>query len=136
MKGLGPILIWLFISALAAMPLAIFSSGTKPGKLVRLCSGLVCILCAYQFLSQLGSDRKSPSPLWFMVGIPYFYAFLAQVFRRKGIPLIETLVGLLAFVMLQELSDKGVYSAAAAMVAVSLVYLATAKLAPIRNVGE
>jgi hypothetical protein len=131
MKGLGPILAWLAISALAATPFAIFRGNTKIGKFLRLCAGLACLLFAYLFLSQLESQRKSPSPLWFMVGIPYFYAFLAQIFRRKGLPLVESAFGLCAFAVTQAATANFALSALMAILAVWLVYLVTARLAPI-----
>lgn len=134
MKGLGPLLMWLLVSALAAAPLIFFRSSTKIGSLIRLFSGLACLLLIFLFVSQEKSDRKTPSPLWFMASIPYFYAFLVQVIRRKGLPILELILSAAAFAALHSATGSASYAVLAAVVTMVFVCLVTSRVVPIKPV--
>lgn len=131
---MGIALTVLFGLVIAALPLAIFNHKTWPGKLLRLYSGLLSLMLFWNFSEAIATEgRKSVGAVVIMAGWPYFAVFVAQIFRRRGLPIVETFTGLIAFRLVFSTSGNFWTAGATAVVAILVLYGTLTRYRPIAS---
>lgn len=78
-------------------------------------------------------DAKRPSTLGLFVAIPYFFCWVGQVFARKGWPIVEMFISVVACWVAYAYSESLVISVLAALVATAFVAAFTVSKAPIKS---
>ncbi|MFC0679814.1 hypothetical protein ACFFGH_18395 [Lysobacter korlensis] len=130
MKGLGFPLLVLFLFALAALPLVIFDARRFAGKFIRANALLIALGSAAMLAT---SEAKRPGALTFIVAMVFGLAFLKQVVQRRGIPILESMAGLMVYNAVASVTDSVLLAAAVASSAVFTLTLASAARYPIRS---
>lgn len=130
MKGLGPIISWLFMMLVASIPFIAFDARNVAGKLIRANSLLIALAALHWFSNPSG---KRPSSLAMACVVVFGMAFLKQAIQRRGIPIIETIIGTQIYNLMLAMSHQVILSAAITGVSVLLMSYITMNRFPIRS---
>lgn len=69
-----------------------------------------------------------------MILIVYLPCWLAQVFKRRGLPLVEAVLSFLVFYYFYNVSTSLVYSLGVAILTTLIVGVFTTRIAPIKEI--
>lgn len=133
MKGLAPLIPYFLGLIVFSLPIFIFKPTSFIGKAIRLFSGFIVVAGFALLVNAADSDAKRPSMLGLFVAIPYFFCWVGQVFARKGWPIVEMIISVVACWVAYAYTDSLVVSVFAALAATAFVAAYTVSRVPIKS---
>ncbi len=136
MKGLAPLIPYFLGLIVFSIPIFVFKPTSFIGKTIRLFSGFVVVAGFALLANAADGDAKRPSTLGLFVAIPYFFCWIGQVFARRGWPIVEMILSVVACKVAYAYTNSLMASVLAALVATVIVAAYTVNKAPIRSFVE
>lgn len=132
MRGIAPLLPFFFLMLVAAIPLFAIRATSLPGKAIRLLSSFIALAGLAALARAAEGDAKTPSAIGLAIAIPYFFCWIGQVFARRGWPLLEAILSLVAFRVVYASTGDVMAAAVAALAATLLAAGYTTRKAPVK----
>ena len=130
LKGIGSILIPLFFLVISSLPFMLLDARNMAGKFIRANSFLIAMIIFWYAEENMG---KKPSMILFSLGAVFVFAFIKQVFQRRGLPILESLAGIAIFKASLAVTDSYLVSTSIASISVLMIALMSSQKFPIRS---
>ena len=126
------VLVVFLIFVLASLPFVVFGPQGLIGKVLRLSSGVMFVyaVMALNYQIEHGSGKRPFGLLSVSFLMILGMVFLSQTFVRKGVPLIETTLGLAAFFFTRD-SLGEMYAGLVSIAAVTISYALVTRFKPL-----
>lgn len=124
-----------FLSILLIFSFFVFRAGTFAGDMLRYYSGYLGVLCIVMFLymnSLVDNYRSASAPFLALLGGLLFLPFSFQVIFRLGLPLLETVAGLIVSFIIYSITNEIFIGILVGIAVMWLLSLKTLKIIPIK----